>query len=56
MRRRPRLVAALGLLVAAGTGIYLSNASWLAPAPTGTPKLLAYLPAHFGGWPNGRDK
>jgi glycerophosphoryl diester phosphodiesterase len=46
MRRRRFLLALLVVLVVAAGGIYLGNASWLAPAPTGTPKLLAHRGVH----------
>jgi len=46
MRRRRFLLLALAFLVAAACCLYLYNASWLAPEPAGTPKLLAHRGVH----------
>jgi glycerophosphoryl diester phosphodiesterase len=41
-RMRRILLRVLSVLVLAGVGIYLFNASWLAPSPTGKPQLIAH--------------
>ena len=43
MRRRSIVLGAIGTLVA---GVYCANASWLAPAPTGVPGVLAHRGVH----------
>lgn len=42
--RRKRLVLGIAALIAGG--IYIGNASWLAPAPTGSPGVLAHRGVH----------
>jgi glycerophosphoryl diester phosphodiesterase len=46
MRRRRIGLGVLGLLVVLAAGVYLYNASWLAPVPEGRPKLLAHRGVH----------
>jgi glycerophosphoryl diester phosphodiesterase len=48
MRIRRRLLSALGVVVVAGAAVYLYNASWLAPSPTGGVHLIAHRGVHQG--------
>jgi glycerophosphoryl diester phosphodiesterase len=46
LHRRQALLIGLIVFVAAIGGIYLFNASWLAPVPTGGPKVIAHRGVH----------
>jgi glycerophosphoryl diester phosphodiesterase len=48
MRWRKILLGGLGAVVVAVAAVTLVNASWLAPAPAGAPKLIAHRGVHQG--------